>query len=51
MDSLKRFSDKKLPDKKCFCNSVKDGTTKYDDGEKLDGQRRLFSLWQNLEWI
>ena len=44
MDSLKRFSDKKLSDKKCFCSSVKDGTTKYDDGEKLDGQRRLFSL-------
>ena len=44
MDSLKRFSDKKLPDKKCFRNSVKDGTTKYDDGEKLDSQRRLFSL-------
>ena len=26
MDSFKRFSEKKLPDKECFYGSVKDGT-------------------------
>ena len=33
--SFKRFIEEKLPDKKCFCSSVKDGTTN-DDSEKLD---------------
>ena len=37
MDSFKRFSGKKLPDKECFYSSVKDETTS-DNGEKLDGQ-------------
>ena len=27
MDSFKRFNEKKLPDRKCFSSSVKDGTT------------------------
>ena len=36
MDSFKRFNEEKLPDKKCFYSSVKDGTTD-DNGEKLDG--------------
>ena len=36
MNSSKRFNEKKLPDKKCFCNSKKDGTAD-DDGKKLDG--------------
>ena len=36
MDSFKRFSEEKLPDKKCFYSSVKDETTS-DSGEKLDG--------------
>ena len=27
MDSFKRFSEEKLPDKKCFYSSVKDGAT------------------------
>ena len=36
MDSFKRFFEEKLPDKKCFHNSKKHGTT-GDDGEKLDG--------------
>ena len=35
MDSFKRFGEEKLPDKKCFYSSVKDGTTD-DNGEKLD---------------
>ena len=35
MDSFKRFNEEKLPDKKCFYSSVKDGTTD-DNGEKLD---------------
>ena len=36
MDSFKRFGEEKLPDKKCFYSSVKDGTT-GDNGEKVDG--------------
>ena len=36
MDSFKRFGEEKLPDKKCFYSSVKDGTT-GDNGKKLDG--------------
>ena len=36
MDSFKRFSEEKLPRKKCFYSSVKDGTI-GDNGEKLDG--------------
>ena len=35
MDSLKRFSEEKLRDKKCFYSSVKDGTT-GNNSEKLD---------------
>ena len=35
MDSFKRFSEKKLPSKKCFYSSLKDGTT-GDNSEKLD---------------
>ena len=36
MDSFKRFNKEKLPDKKSFYSSVKDGTT-GDNGNKLDG--------------
>ena len=36
MDNFKRFGEEKLPDKECFYNSVKDGTTD-DNDEKLDG--------------
>ena len=36
MGSFKRFNEEKLPDKKCFHSSVKDGTT-GDNGKKLDG--------------
>ena len=36
MNSLKRFSEEKLPDKKCFQSSVKGGTTD-GNGVKLDG--------------
>ena len=39
MDSFKRFSEEKLPDKKCFYSSAKDRTT-GDNGEKLDGDIR-----------
>ena len=35
---FKRFGEEKVPDKKCFYSSVKDGTTS-DNGEKLDGHR------------
>ena len=38
MDSLKRFGEEKLPDKKCFYSSVKDEVT-GDNGKNLDGQR------------
>ena len=37
MDSFKRFNEEKLPDKKYFYSSVKDGIT-GDNGKKLDGQ-------------
>ena len=36
MNSFKRFIEEKLPDKKCFYSSVKDGTT-GDNGETLVG--------------
>ena len=36
MDNLKRLSEEKLPNKKCFYSSVKDGTT-GDNSEKVDG--------------
>ena len=36
MDSFKRFSEEKLPDKKCFYSSVKDKAT-GDNGKNLDG--------------
>ena len=35
MDSFKRFSEEKLPDKLCFYSSVKDRTT-GDNDKKLD---------------
>ena len=35
MDSYKRFSEEKLPDKECFYSSIKDGETN-DNGQKLD---------------
>ena len=31
MDSFKRFSEERLPDKQCFYSSVKDGTTGDND--------------------
>ena len=37
MHSFKKFSEEKLPDKKCFYRSLKDVTT-GDNSEKLDGQ-------------
>ena len=36
LGSFKRFGEEKLPDRKCFYNSVKGGTTS-DNGKKLDG--------------
>ena len=36
MDSFKRFVEEKLPDKKCFYSTVKNGTT-GDSSKKLDG--------------
>ena len=35
MNSIKRFSEEKLPDKECFGSFVKDETT-GENGEKLD---------------
>ena len=34
MNSFERFSEEKLPDKKCFYRSLKNGTT-VDSGEKI----------------
>ena len=39
MNSFKRFNEEKLPDKKCFYSSVKDGTT-GDNGKKIDSHIR-----------
>ena len=53
MNSFKRFSEEKLPDKECFYGSLKDETTK-DNGKKLNGHvsdKRIFNIYQNLEWI
>ena len=36
MNRFKRFSEKRLPDKKCFYGPLRDGTT-GDNGEKLNG--------------
>ena len=36
MDSFKRFDEERSTDRKCFYNSLKDGTTR-DNGENLDG--------------
>ena len=53
MDSFKRFSEEKLPDKKYFYSSVRDGTTN-DDVEKLDGHiidvgyLTLKNIWNEL---
>ena len=53
MDSLERFNEEKLLNKKLFYSSVKNGTTD-DNGEKLDWSRkqwRLFDVQENVEWI
>ena len=49
MDSFKRFNEEKLPDKKCFYSSVKDGTT-GDNGNKLDGHisHEDYLTWKKL---
>ena len=45
MDSFKRFNEEKLPDKKCFYSSVKDGTT-GDNGEKIRfGMNLTWKIW------
>ena len=36
MNSFKRFDEEKLPDKKCFYRSLKNGTM-GGNGKKLDG--------------
>ena len=36
MTSFEKFGEEKLPDKKCFYSSKKDGTA-GNNGEKLDG--------------
>ena len=38
MDNFKRFKEEKLPDRKGFHSSVKDGTT-GDNDEKLDDHK------------
>ena len=50
MDSFRRFGEDKLPDKECFYNSVKDGTT-GDIGEKLGGHIRNedYDVQKNLQ--
>ena len=51
IDSFKRFSEEKLPDKKCFYSSVNDETTSYNGG-KLDSyisNEGLFDVKKKLE--
>ena len=48
MDSFKRFSEEKLPDKKCFYSSVKDETTS-DDDEKVSSHISDEDYLINLE--
>ena len=53
MDSFKRSSEEKLPDKECFYSSVKDGTT-GDKGKILDGHindKGYLTCKKKLEWI
>ena len=49
MNSFKRFSGEKLPDKECFYISVKDKTT-VDNGEILDGHisDKDYLTWKNI---
>ena len=55
MHSFKRFNEEKLPDKKCFCSSIKDGTI-GGNGKKLDGHisDESYLKWKkigkNLTW-
>ena len=54
MNGFKRFSKKKLPDKKCFYRSLKDGTTGGDSGKKLIGHisdeeyKRCIKIWNKF---
>ena len=48
IDSFERFSEEKLPDKKCFYSSDR---TSGVNSEKLDGRIRSFDVQQNLERI
>ena len=43
-DNFKRFNKEKLPDKKCFYSSVKDGTT-GDKGKKQMVTQALKIIW------
>ena len=47
MNSFERFDDKKLPNKKCFHSSTKDGRTDHD-GKKWDGHIRLFGIGKKI---
>ena len=50
MDNFKSFSEEKLPDKKCFYSSVKDGKS-GDNGERLDGHINVkYYLTCNKIW-
>ena len=50
MGSFKRFGEEKLPDKKSFHSSVKDGTT-GNNGKKLDGHISDKDVQKYLEWV
>ena len=50
LDSFKRFSKEKLPDKECSYSSAKDGTTD-DNGRWSDKWWRLFDVQNNFEMV
>ena len=53
MNSFEKFIEQKFPNKKCFDNSLKDGTAD-DNGWKIRWSHkrwRLFDAQQNLELI
>ena len=49
MDNFKRFSVEKLPDRECFCSSLKYGTT-VDNGKKFDDHinNEDYLMWKKI---
>ena len=51
MNSFRIFNEEKLPDNKCFCTSLKNGTT-VDDSKSLDGHISDEEYWTSKKlWM